>query len=66
MKFLLPLYFCCSLLVHAAIPVAKITGSEDTWKFDDEKQTISYTGHLCLESEGSPIQFRNLKIRELP
>ncbi len=23
-------------------------------------------GHLCLESEGSPIRFRNLKIRELP
>ena len=23
-------------------------------------------GHLCLESEGSPIEFRNLKIRELP
>jgi hypothetical protein len=24
------------------------------------------TGYLCLESEGSPIRFRNLKIRELP
>jgi hypothetical protein len=24
------------------------------------------TGYLCLESEGSPIKFRNLKIRELP
>jgi hypothetical protein len=24
------------------------------------------TGHICLESEGSPIQFRILKIRELP
>lgn len=23
-------------------------------------------GYLCLESEGSPIQFRNLRIRELP
>ena len=23
-------------------------------------------GFLCLESEGSPVQFRNLKIRELP
>jgi hypothetical protein len=84
MKFLLPLYFCCSLLVHAEIPVAKITdsedgwkpllkadfkpvnGAEDTWKFDDEKQTISYTGYLSLESECSPIQFRNLRIRELP
>jgi hypothetical protein len=24
------------------------------------------TGFLCLESEGSPIEFRNLRIRELP
>ena len=24
------------------------------------------TGYLCLESEGSPIQFRGLRIRELP
>jgi hypothetical protein len=24
------------------------------------------SGYICLESEGSPIQFRNLKIRELP
>jgi hypothetical protein len=23
-------------------------------------------GYLCLESEGSPIQFRRLRIRELP
>ena len=66
MKYLLPVYFCFSLLVHAEIPAAKITGSEDTWKFDDGKQIIAYTGHLCHESEGSPIQFRNLKIRELP
>ena len=24
------------------------------------------SGYLCLESEGSPIQFRNLRLRELP
>lgn len=24
------------------------------------------TGYLCLESEGSPIEFRNLRIRVLP
>jgi hypothetical protein len=24
------------------------------------------TGYLCLESEGSPIDFRNLRVRELP
>ena len=23
-------------------------------------------GHLCLESEGSPIEFRNIRLRELP
>ena len=65
MKYLLPVYFCFSLLANAEIPTAKITGSEDTWNFDDGKQIIACTGHLCLESEGSPIQFRNLKIREL-
>jgi len=25
-----------------------------------------HTGYLCLESEGSPIEFRNIRIRELP
>jgi hypothetical protein len=24
------------------------------------------TGYLCLESEGAPIEFKNLRIRELP
>ena len=24
------------------------------------------TGFLCLESEGAPIEFKNLRIRELP
>ncbi|MCH2138425.1 MAG: DUF1080 domain-containing protein, partial [Phycisphaerales bacterium] len=24
------------------------------------------TGYLCLESEGSPVEFRNIAIRELP
>lgn len=24
------------------------------------------TGYICLESEGSPVEFRNLRIRELP
>ena len=24
------------------------------------------TGYLCLESEGSPVEFRGLRIRELP
>jgi hypothetical protein len=30
------------------------------------KNTKPDSGHICLESEGSPIEFRNLKIRELP
>ena len=25
-----------------------------------------HSGFLCLESEGSPVEFRNLRIRELP
>jgi hypothetical protein len=24
------------------------------------------TGYLCLESEGAPVEFRGLRIRELP
>jgi hypothetical protein len=24
------------------------------------------TGYLCLESEGSPIEFKGVRIRELP
>ena len=30
------------------------------------KNAFPNNGHICLESEGSPIRFRNLKIRELP
>jgi hypothetical protein len=29
-------------------------------------QCSTTTGYLCLESEGSPIEFRNLRLRELP
>ena len=24
------------------------------------------TGFLCLEAEGSPVEFRNIRVRELP
>jgi hypothetical protein len=24
------------------------------------------SGYLCLESEGAPVEFRNLRVRELP
>jgi hypothetical protein len=27
---------------------------------------VPRTGHLCLESEGSPVEFRNIRVRELP
>ena len=30
------------------------------------KNSTTTSGHICLESEGSPIDFRNLLIRELP
>lgn len=30
------------------------------------KDCDPFTGYICLESEGSPIQFRNIRIRELP
>jgi hypothetical protein len=30
------------------------------------KECKPATGFLCLESEGSPIEFKNLRIRELP
>ncbi len=29
-------------------------------------ECVPASGYLCLESEGSPIEFRNLRIRELP
>jgi hypothetical protein len=66
MKYLLPVYFCCSLLANAESPAAKITNTEDGWKFHDENKIIHCTGHLCLQSEGPLIQSRNLRIRELP
>ena len=31
-----------------------------------DKNASPNNGQICLESEGSPIEFRNLKIRELP
>jgi hypothetical protein len=27
---------------------------------------VPASGHLCLESEGAPVEFRRLRIRELP
>jgi len=39
-----------------------VNGEEVSGGSDAEPRT----GHLCLESEGSPIEFRNIRIRELP
>jgi hypothetical protein len=39
-----------------------VNGEEVSGGTDAEPRT----GYLCLESEGSPVEFRNLRIRELP
>ena len=50
--------------------VRAINGEVRLWVNGEEvsggKNARPATGYLCLESEGSPIEFRNLRIRELP
>ena len=50
--------------------VRAINGEVRLWVNGEEvsggKNCTPATGYLCLESEGSPIEFRNLRIRELP
>jgi hypothetical protein len=50
--------------------VRAINGEVRLWVNGEEvsggKNCRPATGYLCLESEGSPIEFRNLRIRELP
>ncbi len=50
--------------------VRAINGEIRLWVNGEEvsggNNTEPRTGYLCLESEGSPIDFRNLRIRELP
>lgn len=50
--------------------VRAINGEVRLWVNGTEvsggKNATPNNGHICLESEGSPIKFRNLKIRELP
>ena len=74
------LLLCCAILsIHASAgeistriseneaglyPLGKanfvaVSNNLEIWAFDDEKE-------IYLESEGAPIQFRNLRIRELP
>ena len=50
--------------------IRAINGEVRLWVNGEEvsggKNCDPATGYLCLESEGSPITFRNLRIRELP
>jgi len=50
--------------------VRAINGEVRLWVNGEEvsggSNAMPRTGHLCLESEGSPIEFKNLRIRELP
>lgn len=50
--------------------VRAINGEVRLWVNGEEvsggNNAIPSTGYLCLESEGSPIELRNLRIRELP
>lgn len=50
--------------------VRLINGEVRLWVNGEEvsggKQAKPRTGYLCLEAEGAPIEFRNLRVRELP
>ncbi len=50
--------------------VRAINGEIRLWVNGEEvsggTDTEPASGYLCLESEGSPVQFKNLRIRELP
>lgn len=50
--------------------VRAINGEVRLWVNGEEvsggKNCVPSEGYLCLEAEGSPIHFRNIKIRELP
>ncbi len=50
--------------------VRAINGEIRLWVNGEEvsggRDCVPATGYLCLESEGAPVEFRNLRIRELP
>ncbi|MDP8245077.1 MAG: DUF1080 domain-containing protein [Candidatus Hinthialibacter antarcticus] len=50
--------------------VRAINGEVRLWVNGEEvsggNNAVPSTGHICLESEGSPIEFKNLRVRELP
>lgn len=50
--------------------VRAINGEVRLWVNGEEvsggNNAVPSTGHICLESEGSPIEFKRIRIRELP
>ncbi|HEX5817751.1 MAG TPA: DUF1080 domain-containing protein, partial [Gemmatimonadales bacterium] len=50
--------------------VRAINGELRLWVNGDEvsggRDADPRTGYLCLEAEGAPVEFRNIRIRELP
>jgi hypothetical protein len=50
--------------------VRAINGEVRLWVNGEEvsggNEAQPRTGHICLEAEGAPVEFRNLRIRELP
>jgi len=50
--------------------VRAVNGEIRLWVNGEEvsggNEADPHSGYLCLESEGSPVEFRNLRIRELP
>ncbi len=50
--------------------VRAINGEVRLWVNGEEvsggNNAVPKTGHICLESEGSPIEFNHIRIRELP
>lgn len=50
--------------------VRGVNGEIRLWVNGEEvsggRDCVPATGYLCLESEGSPVEFRNIRIRELP
>ena len=59
-----------SSLETAIARVRAINGEVRLWVNGEEVSGGTgiepHKGFLCLESEGSPIQFRKLRVRELP
>jgi hypothetical protein len=63
MKSALPLLLLAITALHAEeSPKAFINGTE----VSGGNNCSPATGFICLESEGSPIIFRNLRLRVLP